>query len=161
MWPKCHIVSTTRLERVSHWLIFHHWLHGLMNFSSLVVPIDEFFITGCTGGCRHDDNLRCSQWWKLHQHDLFVSVTNINGHDEYHDAYNYQLSAAVFGSCFRSAPWAPVSPTTVPFKCTEPCNWDFHGKNSSHLTLMFALKRACIDLLRGYWWPYLFNAICI
>ena len=32
------------------------------------------FISGCTGGS-HDDNLRCSQWCKVHQHDeLFAAV---------------------------------------------------------------------------------------
>ena len=34
---------------------------------------DEIFITGCTESCQND-NFQCSQWWKFHQNDIFVSV---------------------------------------------------------------------------------------
>ena len=34
---------------------------------------DEFFISSHTEGC-HNDNFRCSQWWKFRQNDISVSV---------------------------------------------------------------------------------------
>ena len=62
--------------------------------------IDSFFITGCTAG---HDNLRCSQWWKGHQHD--------------------NLSISVFGHIV--VPFITHSKYTLhaSVQCLSLCNW--------------------------------------
>ena len=42
-----------------------HWVGNTLKWNYCY--FDEIFITGCTGSC-HFDNLRCSQWLKLHFH---------------------------------------------------------------------------------------------
>ena len=80
LWEKkTYELSAKKALAVTHWSIIHSTRIDQILWHSLKQKcrhFDEIFITGCTESCQND-NLRCSQWLKFHQHFRFSVNTYI------------------------------------------------------------------------------------
>ena len=88
--PRCAKTARAPTATVSlQWGYVSNEGRRIRSLKQKVCHVDEFFITGCAGGCHHD-NLQCSHWWKIHQHNslfhfhhglglLLIAITKYKG----------------------------------------------------------------------------------